>query len=117
MTQDAHWLRSLYRGFSKRCPRCGVGGLFSGWHTVRPCCPACGLAYEPLDGDSWWFMYLSTAFLSGLIIVGMILIVPSDRWAGRSTVLAIWIVFVLLSLPRRKGLAIAIDYLVDRRQA
>lgn len=61
-------------------------------------------------------MYFSTAFSSGLIIIGMILIVPSNRWAGRSAVLAIWTVLVLLSLPRRKGLAIAIDYLVGRHQ-
>lgn len=83
---------------------------------MRPCCTVCGLAYERLDGDSWWFMYYSTTFLSGLIIVGMILIVPSDRWSGRLVVLAAWSVMVLLSLPRRKGLAIAIDYLVDRGQ-
>ena len=62
-------------------------------------------------------MYYSTAFLSGMIIIAMLLVVPANRWLGRAAVLAAWLVLMLLSLPRRKGVAIALDYLTERSQA
>ena len=34
------------------CPRCGKGPLFSGYLTLQPKCPACGLDYSVFDpGD------------------------------------------------------------------
>lgn len=37
------WLTALLRGASKRCPRCGVGRLFSGYTRTAPSCGQCGL--------------------------------------------------------------------------
>ena len=62
-------------------------------------------------------MYYSTACLSGMIIVAMLLVVPANHLLGRAAVLLAWLVLMLLSLPRRKGVAIALDYLMERRQA
>jgi uncharacterized protein (DUF983 family) len=40
----------VVRGFVKRCPRCGGGGLFEGWLRMRPRCPRCGMCFEREEG-------------------------------------------------------------------
>jgi len=60
-------------------------------------------------------MYLSTAGITGVIVAGMLLLPPANRWLGRGVVLAVAIVLILGTLPLRKSLGIAIEYLVDLR--
>lgn len=60
-------------------------------------------------------MYISTACLTGMIVVGMLLIRPDNFWVGRSMVLVIALTVIAGSLPYRKGVAIAIEYLVERK--
>jgi len=39
-----------------RCPRCGVGQLYTGLFTMRPACPECGLDLTELNtgvGAAW----------------------------------------------------------------
>src|ERR1044071_8255668 len=55
------------RGLAKRCPRCGDGPIFRRWYTLHHQCSACQLPFESSEGDTWAFMYLSTAFMTGLI--------------------------------------------------
>jgi len=35
----------LWRGMSRRCGRCGEGGLFEGWFHLRDRCPRCGYRF------------------------------------------------------------------------
>ena len=105
----------LSRGLRCRCPQCGQSKLFSSWHTLRPRCPVCDLDFRAHDQNTWAFMYLSTAFVTGLIVVAMLLITPANRWAGRIVVLAVAIAAILGTLPIRKSLGVAIEYLVDLR--
>lgn len=107
--------QALVRGWRRRCPRCGEGPLFGRWNHLRECCPICGLEYEPLEGNSWWFMYYSTAMLTGVIVILMFLIRPANLWLGRLVVFATALVLIVLSLPYRKGIALAIDYLSEHR--
>ena len=58
-------------------------------------------------------MYVSTAGLTGLIVFGMIYLRPVDVLLGRWTVFAIALTMIPLSLPFRKGLAVAINYLSE----
>lgn len=104
----------LRRGAGKRCPRCGLGRLFRSWYTLHNRCAECGLLYEPAEGNSWWFMYYSTALFTGVIVVGMLLLTPDNLWLGRAVVVAAWLAMIFLSMPYRKGLAIAIDHLSER---
>jgi hypothetical protein len=60
-------------------------------------------------------MYISTAFLTGLIVVGMLLIRPEHPWVGRGAVLPLALIVVVGSLPYRKGVAVALEYLVERK--
>jgi len=34
------------RAALKHCPRCGAGHLFTGWWTMKECCPNCNLHFE-----------------------------------------------------------------------
>jgi hypothetical protein len=56
-------------------------------------------------------MYLSTAFMTGVIVVGMLLIHPPNLWLGRAGVFAAAMLFIVATMPYRKGVAIALDYL------
>lgn len=105
---------AVTRGLRGRCPRCGEGPLFRGWNHLLERCPVCGLRYEPRTGDTWFFMYMSTAGLTGMLVVIMFLIRPRVLWIGQVLVLAAALVVIGLSLPLRKGVAVALDYLVDR---
>ena len=105
---------ALIRGLRGQCPRCGEGGLFQGWNHLNESCPVCGLRYEPRTGDTWFFMYMSTAGMTGLLVVIMFLIRPRVLWVGQAVVMVTALVLMLLSLPMRKGIAVALDYLVSR---
>ena len=60
-------------------------------------------------------MYYSTAFFTGLIIIGMLLATPDNQWIGRVLILVAWTACILATMPYRKGVAIAIDYYSERR--
>jgi len=108
--------RVIARGLRRRCPRCGEGPLFTGWHRLRDACPVCGLVYERRTGDTWFFMYMSTAGLTGVLVVAMFLVRPQVVWLGQLAVCAVALVVIVLSLPYRKGVAVALGYLVDRNE-
>jgi uncharacterized protein (DUF983 family) len=110
-------LVALRRGFRRRCPRCGEGPLFAGWNRLREACPVCGLRYERHTGDTWFFMYMSTAGLTGVLVVCMFLLRPGIVWLGQIAVAAAALVVIGLTLPYRKGVAVAIDYLIERSTA
>ena len=106
---------ALVRGLHGRCPRCGEGALFQGWNHLHETCPDCGLRFEPRTGDTWFFMYMSTAGMTGFLVVTMFLIRPRVLWIGQAVVKVAALVLMLLSLPLRKGVAVALDYLVSRQ--
>jgi uncharacterized protein (DUF983 family) len=112
---DVPPLRALRRGFRGRCPRCGEGSLFVSWNRLRERCPACGLPFEKHTGDTWFFMYMSTAGLTGVLVVAMFLLRPRVVWLGQIAVALAALAVIGATLPYRKGIAVALDYLVERR--
>jgi uncharacterized protein (DUF983 family) len=107
-------VQALLRGLRRRCPRCGEGPLFAGWNRLHEECPVCGLAFERRSGDTWFFMYMSTAGLTGLLVVTMFLLHPRVLWIGQLLVCLAAVALIGLSLPYRKGIAVALDYLLER---
>lgn len=105
--------RVLSRGLRLRCPRCGEGLLFESWNRLRETCPVCGLDFERRLGDTWFFMYMSTAGLSGALVVAMFLIRPRVVWVGQLLVCVAAVAVIGVSLPYRKGIAVALDYWVE----
>lgn len=108
-------LAALGRGLRRRCPRCGRGKLFEGWYDLKDRCSACDLDFDPEPGSTWLPMYASTAFLTGLFILAMLLIRPANPWVGRLVVAVAAAAMLLGTLPHRKGIAIALDFLLRRR--
>lgn len=73
-------------------------------------CAHCGFVYDP-KGESIAFMYLSTAFLTGCVGLVMVLTQPESPFWGRVALVAGALTLYLTTMPTRKGLAIAINYL------
>ena len=88
--------------------------MFQGWNHLQERCPVCGLDIEARSGDTWFFMYMSTAGLTGTIVVIMFLLRPRVFWVGQLLVIVAAVLVIGVSLPLRKGLAIALDYLMTR---
>lgn len=107
-------LTVLFRGLGKRCPRCGRGRLFCRWYTLHDHCTECKLAFQSYEGDTWAFMYISTAGITGVIVVVMLLATPADTVIGRIALVAAAMVLIVGTLPTRKALGIAVDYLAER---
>jgi len=102
----------LGRALRLRCPRCGHGKIFRRILTYSEYtnCPSCGLRYDP-RGESLAFMYVSTAFLTGVMVVVMLLMHPESIASGRMVVIPIALFLYVSTLPVRKALAIALNYL------
>lgn len=105
----------LLRGLRRRCPACGVGNLFHGFLRSREECSECGLTFASHVGDTWAWMYLSTAGLTGVIVIGMLLLRPFNLLLGRAMLAAVALIAIPLTVPWRKGLAVAFNHLLDRR--
>jgi len=88
--------------------------MFQGWNHLHERCAVCGLEIEARSGDTWFFMYMSTAGLTGTIVVIMFLLRPRVLWVGQLLVMVAAVLVIGLSLPLRKGVAIALDYLLTR---
>lgn len=55
-------------------------------------------------------MYMSTAFITGLFIVAMFVVSPTDPFAGRWVVAIGALIAIVGTVHRRKGLALALDW-------
>ncbi len=114
--------RALWRGFRRRCPRCGVGPCLAGYLTVAPRCPHCG---EPLghiradDGPAYF-----TVLVAGHVAVPVSLwveqtwappVIPHVLGAVLLTGLLIWRL-----LPAAKGAMVGLMWALglkgDERQ-
>lgn len=106
-------LTLIGRGLKRRCPRCGEGEIFAKWHEVKPNCESCGLELQEREGNCWGFMYVSTAALTGVFFVVMLAYRPPSLLVGRLSIFAAGLALIGVTLPYRKSLALALDYLVD----
>ena len=102
---------ALVRGWSKRCPHCGKGALFSGWSHHLERCSYCSLVYERNPGDTWAFTIIGDRIPIGLLI-GLIYFGVVRRYfalgIGLIVAALIWIVW---TAPNRWGVGIALHYL------
>lgn len=105
---------ALGRGLRKRCPRCGRGAMFKTWYTMRDQCPSCGMEFEPAGSDTYAFSYIGSATVTGLFLLLVVFVEPPQSAWGRAAALAAALALLFLTMPRRKGLFIAIDYLARR---
>jgi len=90
MNEDrAHWppVDPFAAGLKGRCPRCGEGGLFSGFLTVAPHCGVCRLDYSFADAGDGPAVFV--ILIIGFIVVGLAL------WMEVSFNPPLWLHFLL----------------------
>jgi uncharacterized protein (DUF983 family) len=103
------------RGLRQRCPQCGRGTLFEGWGVLRERCLECGCLIQAREDDCWFFMYMTTAAVTGVFILAMFALTPRNVLWGKLVSACLALFVFLKTQPIRKGLAIAIEYWVDHR--
>ena len=110
---------ALARGFRKRCPRCGIRGVFSSWFVLRADCPRCALRFEREEGGFLGAMTLNfvVAVLAWVVvlIVGLVLTVPDVPVLPLLAASVVVLVAVpLWFYPRSKTIWAAVEFLVLR---
>jgi uncharacterized protein (DUF983 family) len=91
------------------------GEIYLRWNVVVDNCSVCGVDLRKREGDCWFLYYMSTAFLTGIIVGGMLLFQPSNLLWGGITVGCAWLVLLILTIPYRKALAMAFDFIIDQK--
>jgi uncharacterized protein (DUF983 family) len=106
---------AIARGWSKRCPHCGVGPLFIRWNKPYRNCPSCGYLYERDYGDVWPVLIITDRIPIGIGIVFVYFGFRVTSWQMAVLFFGSLMVPLLLTIPRRYGLAFAITYLSRKR--
>ncbi len=109
--KDILW-PTLWRGWRRRCPKCGSGSLLTGFLTVRDSCPVCREALHHHRADD------GPAYLTILIVghvMAPLLLVVFTTWRPEPlvlfTIFAVGCVALsLYLLPRLKGVIVAFQW-------
>jgi uncharacterized protein (DUF983 family) len=104
-------LSVLARGLRRRCPRCGEGALFRRGIKAWDRCSACGLLYERNYGDTWMYTIITDRIPIFAGIVAWYFGFRATNWAAAGFFFVAMAVPLILTIPHRQGLAIALDYL------
>ena len=115
LRQPLNLREAVRRGWSKHCPHCGEGSLFIGWNKPHRHCPVCGYLYEKDYGDVWWVWIVTDRIP---VAVGIIFVYFGFRvtnWKVGVLFFGSLLLPLVLTIPRRYGLAIAITYWIRRR--
>lgn len=104
--------RAIVNGLRGRCPRCGEGGLFTGFLGLRPSCARCGLDYGFADAGDGPAVFV--ILIGGFIVVFAAMIVEVLYAPPYWLHAALWLPLILLVTlgPMRplKGLLIALQF-------
>ena len=104
--------QALRNGWRKRCPRCGEGPLYSRGLKLHERCSACHMLLQRNHGDTWMFMIITDRIpMLGGIAAVFFGFQPDNWWLILGFFMAMALP-LLLTLRERKGLALALDYLV-----
>jgi uncharacterized protein (DUF983 family) len=117
--RDVGTLAVFARGAARRCPRCGSGGLFASWFTIRDRCPRCGLRLEREEGGFLGAITINYAFTAlvwiVLLVVWLVVDLPDLHVAALSVAsIAVAALVPLLFWPSSKTIWAAIDFLIYR---
>ncbi len=108
----ARVLRSMSRGWRRRCPRCGKGPVFGGYLKVRERCGACGLELHHHRADDAP-PYFTVLIVAHLVVPAMVLLERSaapPQWLHLLLWLPLVLALSLILLPRVKGAIIGLQW-------
>jgi uncharacterized protein (DUF983 family) len=101
----------LARALRQRCPACGGAPIFERRFVLVRECPSCGLEIRSREPNTWFFMYVSTAAITGVFLLLYLFALPRGWRLARVLTFAAAAASFLGTMPLRKSLAIALDYL------
>lgn len=109
----------IARGLARRCPRCGGGGLFEGWFTMRERCPGCHLKLAREDAHFVGAMAINlvvTEIAFGILLVTWAAATwPKPPWVSITlTAVAMNAVLPVLLYPFSKSVWTALDLWMHR---
>jgi len=64
---DPSFARMLWRGMTRRCPRCGTGKLFTQWFHMVERCPGCGYRFQREEGFQLGGYVINFGVTEGLV--------------------------------------------------
>ncbi len=103
---------AVRNGLSHKCPKCGEGGLYEKYLTLRTECPSCGedLSHARADDGPAYLSILLTAK-----VMGTLQLVVYEQWQPEPWLLALTFcigvtVMALALLPRFKGMIVGIQW-------
>lgn len=102
--------RCVRRGFSKRCPNCGKGAVVAGFLLPNAACEHCGEGYAHIRTDDF-APWISIMVLAHLLMPAMIAVERlwhPPLWLHAVIWLPLSLEFVVLFLPRAKGMALGL---------
>jgi uncharacterized protein (DUF983 family) len=108
-------LEAIWRGMRRRCPRCGQAPIFARWLDTHDRCASCGFQFEERAGDTWGFWVLLDRLFVAIPLVILLFGFATASLALRIALIAVLLVPLVLTMPHRQGVAIALDYLLRRR--
>jgi uncharacterized protein (DUF983 family) len=104
--------QAVMRGLACRCPRCGMGKLYSGFLDLRPSCEVCGLDYAFIDAGDGPAIFI--IMIAGAVVVACALIVEVKYqppfWVHAVLWLPLILATTLLPLRSMKALLIALQF-------
>ena len=119
-------IRKLFgRAALKHCPRCGAGHLFTGWWTMKKCCPVCNLDFEgrPEEGHFLGAITINTGLTAGILLLGIwlyvVVLALSDGngpsvWFVVATSAALAVILPALFYPFTKTIWVATEIALNR---
>ena len=105
----------LWRGAKKKCPACGEGELFGSWNNLHTVCPKCACELKARETDCWGFLYLTTAGLTGIFLIALLIVRPNSPQIARVILALTSFATIVLTVPNRKGMALGFEYWLDQR--
>ena len=105
MASNDGWLGAVKRGLKRCCPRCGAGGMFTGYLKVGNRCRSCGLDFEAIRSDDVAPYF--TILIVGHIVVPLLLAIEQwyapPAWLEMAIGLPATLLLTLALLPFIKG--------------
>jgi uncharacterized protein (DUF983 family) len=109
-------LQAIVRGLRRRCPRCGQAPLFERFITVRDRCASCGLRFEERAGDTWGFWVLLDRLFIVIPFAILLFGFATASLRLRIALIVALLIPLVLTMPHRQGIIVALDYLIRRGQ-
>ena len=105
-------LKSILRGASLRCPKCGQRTLFSSYLKTSPRCPACGeeLFHHRADDAPPYFTILIAGHIILPLLMTVELLYEPPLWLHFSIWLPLTVLLTLALLPVVKGALVGLQW-------